>query len=348
MTDLTAFLGRITAQRGISGDEAPVAKGIADAFAPLCDSVTIDAMSNVVARMGGDGPRVMITAHHDEIGLMASKIEEDGAIRIARVGGVDPRILPGSRVTVHTEEGPMLGIVGALPPHLLSAEDQKKNYQLEKLFVDLGLSAQRVHALVHPGTPITLYGPLQALQNNRYAGKTVDDRSGVAVMLRTAELLQKREIPAQVFFVSASQEEVSGFGVGTSAYTLRPDIGIVIDVTFAEGPGCEGMDGVHPLDKVILTEGPNIHPKLHKHLMALAKKNRIDAQTSICPGETGTDAAILQLVGEGVPTALVELPLKYMHTTVETISMDVPEEAARLICAFIMELGAGWEELTCY
>lgn len=348
MIDLTAFLGGLTGLRGITGDEALVAATIRDAFSPFCDSVSVDAMSNVIARVGTSGPRVMITAHLDEIGLLATNIEEDGAIRIGCVGGVDPRILPGSRVTVYTKEGPMPGIVGALPPHLLSKEDQKKNYELNKLHVDMGLPAERVRALVHPGTPIALYGPLHALNNDRQTGKSIDDRCGVAIMLRTAELLQKHKLPAQVIFVAAAQEETSGVGVMTSAYTIRPDIGIAIDVTHAEGPGCEGLDGVHSLDKVVLTEGPNIHPKLHKHLMELAKKNRVDAETSVFPGATWTDAAILQLTHAGVPTLLVEIPLKYMHTTVETVSMDVLEEAARLLVAFLSDLSPQWEELLCY
>ena len=346
MTDLSAFLSNITAVRGLSGDEAPVAQVIAGAFSPLCDSVAIDAMSNVIARMGKAGPRVMVTAHLDEIGLMATGVEEDGAVRFTRVGGVDPRILPGSRVIVHTEEGPMTGVVGAVPPHLLSAEDRKKNYEMAKLHVDLGLPGERVRALVHPGTPIALYGPLRKLENRRFACKTVDDRGGVAVMLRVAELLQKSELPAQVFFVSAAQEEVGSLGAETSAYALEPDIGIAIDVTHAEVPGCE-PDEVYPLDKVVLTEGPNIHPGLHKRLMDLAAKIRVDAATSVCPHVTWTDASCLQISRAGVPTALVEIPLKYMHTTVETVAMDVLDETARLIAAFITGLDAGWEEMLC-
>ncbi len=347
MTDLSAFLGDITALRGISGDEAPVAKAIAEAFRPLSDDVRIDAMSNVIARIGSEGPRVMIVAHLDEIGLMATLVEDDGAVRFTRNGGVDPRILPGSRVTVYTEEGPMTGVVGALPPHLLSAEDRKKNYEMTKLFVDLGLPAERVKALVHPGTPIQLYGPMRALENRRYTSKTIDDRGGVAMMLRAAELLQKREISAQVYFVAASQEEVGSNGAITAAYTLDPDIGIAIDVTHAEMPGCE-PDEVHPLDKVVLSEGPNIHPKLHKRLMDLAKEIRVDAETSICAGVTWTDADPLQISRAGVPTALIEMPLKYMHTTVETVSMEVIEEAARLLAGFVGGLDAGWEEWLCF
>lgn len=347
MTDLSGFLGEITALRGISGDEAPVAKRIADAFAPLCDEVSIDAMQSVTARIGKAGPRVLITAHLDEIGLIATVIEDDGAVRFSRVGGVDPRILPGSRVMVHTEEGPMLGIIGALSPHLMTEEDRKKNYKMEALCVDMGLPKERVHALVHPGTQITLLGPLTALENRRYASKTIDDRGSVATMLRLAELLQKRELPCQLFLVSAVQEEVGGLGAKTSAFTLNPDIAIAIDVTHAEMPGCS-PDDVFPLDKVVLTEGPNIHPGLHSHLMSLAKKHRVDAQTAICPHVTWTDAAALQIARAGVPTALVEIPLKYMHTTVETVSMSVIEESARLLAAFVTELDDGWEGLLCY
>ncbi len=347
MTDLSAFLGKITALRGISGDEAPVAAVIADAFRPLCEDVTIDAMQSVTARIGSGGPRVMITAHLDEIGMIATRVEDDGAVRLRHVGGVDPRILPGSRITVYTEEGPMTGVVGAMPPHLLTAEDRKKNYKMDKLHVDLGLPAERVQAIVHPGTPITLLGAPRMLQNRRMASKTIDDRGGVAVMLRTAELLEKCKVPAEVYFVAAVQEEVGGLGASTSTYTVDPDIGIAIDVTHAEVPGCE-PDDVYPLDKVVLTEGPNIHPKLHKRLMDLAEKIHVDVQTSICPHVTWTDAASVQIARAGVPTALVEIPLKYMHTTVETVALDVLEESARLLAAFIMDLTAEWEEWLCF
>lgn len=347
MTDLSAFLGDITAIRGISGEEGLAARAVADAFAPLCDEVCIDAMSNVIARIGTKGPKVLITAHTDEIGLMATIVEDDGAVRFTRVGGVDPRILPASRVTVHTSQGPMLGVVGAMPPHLLSAEDRKKNYDMNKLFVDMGLPAERVKALVHAGTPITLYGPLTPLQNNRYACKTIDDRGSVATMLRTAELLQRIDLPAQVYFVAAAQEEVGGAGIQAAAYTINPDMGIAIDVTHAEMPGCD-PDDVFPLDKVVLTQGPNIHPRLREHFMKLAAKHRVDVQSAVCAHVTWTDAASLQIARAGVPTVLVEIPLKYMHTTVETVSMDVLEEAARLLAAFATGLDADWEDLLCY
>lgn len=241
----------------------------------------------------------------------------------------------------------MLGVVGAMPPHLLSAEDRSKNYKMEALFVDLGLPAARVKQLVHAGTPIALYGPLTTLENKRYAGKTMDDRACVAIMLRIAELLQNRKLPCQLYLVAASQEEVGGAGAQTSAYTVNPDIAIAIDVTHAEMPGCD-PDDIFPLDKVVLCQGPNIHPKLHERLTQLAQAIRVDAQSSVCAHITWTDAASLQIARAGIPTALIEVPLKYMHTTVETVSMLVLEESARLMEAFVTGLDDGWEGMLCF
>lgn len=346
MKDLFTVLGDWTSQRGLSGDEAPVARKIAEAFAPLCDDVQIDSMQSVCAHMGSEGPRVLIVAHEDEIGLMATLVEDDGSIRFTRVGGVDPRILPASRVTVYTEEGPMPGIVGALPPHLLTPEMQSKNYALENLHIDMGLPAERVKELVHPGTQIALYGPLSKLLNGRLCGKSIDDRGGVAVMLRTAELLKDRKLHCQPLFIAAVQEEVTGVGAATSAYRHNPDLGIVIDVTHAEMPECD-PDRVYPLDSVPIGVGPRLHPRLTKRLQDTAKRIHVNAPVEVCPNATATDADSLQIAGDGLPTALINLPLKYMHTTVETISQDTIEEAARLLAAFLENLDAGWEEWLC-
>ncbi len=347
MQDLSAFLREITALRGISGEEISVSRAIYDAFRAHTDDVSIDAMQSVTARIGTEGPRVMITAHIDEIGLTAMLVEDDGAVRFGRIGGVDPRILPGSRVTVHTDEGPKTGVVGAKPPHLLTAEDRAKNYKMTQLYVDLGMPVDRVKALVRPGTPITLaYTPVM-LQNRRMAVKTVDDRGSVAVMLRTMELLKNAHVPAQVSFVAAVQEEVGGIGADTSAYRENPDIGIAIDVTHAQMPDCD-PDDVFPLEKVVLTEGPNIHPKVLQRLVDTAAAIRVDIQKGICPRITWTDASSLQIARAGVPTALIEVPLKYMHTTVETVALSVLEESARLLAAFIQGLTDDLEEWLCF
>lgn len=342
--DYAAILADWTQRRGLSGDEAGAAVAIAEAFAPY-GTVETDALGNVITRMGdGSGPRVMIAAHQDEIGLMATVVEEDGSIRMRRVGGVDPRILPGARVWVHAEGGILPGVVGALPPHLLSTEARSKNYVLDDLFVDVGLPAEEVAQRVLPGTIIALYGPLTRLANGRLSSKTMDDRAGVAVMLRAAQLLQNRRFNAQVYFVSASQEEVGSFGAKTAAYALKPDIGIAIDVTHAQMPGCD-PDTTFPLDTVVTTAGPFIHPKLHQYMLDVAQAEHVTIKRSFSTSDTATDADEMQVAQAGVPTVLLELPLRYMHTTVETLSGDTLEEAARLLAAFITGLDekeAGW------
>ena len=339
MVSIEAFLRDVTAVRGLSGDECPVAERLAEYFRPLCDEVTVDAMQNMTARLGSRGPRVMIAAHLDEIGLMAMAVEDDGAIRFGSIGGVDPRILPASRVTVYTEEGPMTGVI--LAPQ---GGDEKKNHKMQSLFVDLGLAAERVKAIVHPGTPITLYGPATKLENNRLACKTIDDRGCVAMMLRAAELLQHTDLRCQALFTATSQEEVGGRGAQTGCWALDPDIGVAIDVTHGSMPGCDEGD-TFPLEKIVMSEGPFITPALHKRMFEICKKLRVDAQTSVAADGTWTDADDLMMARVGVPTVLIELPLKYMHTTVETVSLDTIEEGARLLAAFLAELGEDWEAM---
>ena len=335
--DYAAILADWTSRRGLSGDEAGIAGILADAFSPYC-TVETDPLQNVIARMGeGDGPLVMIAAHQDEIGLMASFVEEDGSIRLRRVGGVDPRILPGARVWVHAEGGVLPGVIGALPPHLLDADARKRNYQLDDLFVDLGLPADQAIEKVPAGTLIALHGPLTRLANGRLASKTMDDRAGIAVMLRAAQLLSGRRFRARVAFVAASQEEVGSLGARTAAYALNPDLAVAIDVTHGQMPGCD-PDSTYPLDTVVATAGPYIHPILYRHLMDTAKAEHVAIQKSFSSRDTSTDADEMQITRSGVPAVLLELPLKYMHTTVETLSEDTLEEAARLLAAFITGL----------
>ena len=219
--DIFAYLEGMASQHGPSGHEASVAQWLSERFRPLCDSVTIDALYNVIAVKkatlptpdGSPAPRVMLCAHQDEIALMVSDILPDGTLRMGSVGGVDPRILPASTVTVHaTGEGEtrkLNGVVGALPPHLMSAEDRTKAYTREELFVDLCMAPEKVKKLVNIGDLITLQGPAVKLLNHRAAAKTMDDRSCVGCLLLAAERLQKMQHMCDIYFVASSQEETA-------------------------------------------------------------------------------------------------------------------------------------------
>ncbi len=340
--DVKRFLRECGETLGPSGQEERVAAYLADQFRPLVDEVRCDAMFSVLAHKKGSGPRVMLCAHLDEIALMVTHIEDDGSLCVGNVGGVDPRILPACRVWVHGKEK-LFGTIGAMPPHLLSAADRSKSVKIKQVHVDVGLPADQVRELVHVGDLVTFNAPQLELLNGQLSGKTLDDRACVAILLRTAERLQKMACDADVWFVCSSQEEVGGRGAETSAFAIAPDLAVVLDVDFARQPGCDSGE-TQPLDAMIVTHGPFVQPKLNKRLMDCAKAHHVQLNANVAGRSTGTDADDIGLSRAGVPTVLLSLPQKYMHTTVETISLDTLEEGARLLAHFVSELDASWEE----
>ena len=325
--DVKKLLADVTALPGVSGYEAQVSAYFAEQFRPLVDEVTVDAMYSVIAHKKGKGPKIMLCAHLDEIALMVTHIEDDGSLRLGNVGGVDPRILPASRVWVHGREK-LFGTIGALPPHLMSAADRENNYTLDNLHVDIGMSAERAKELVRIGDLVTFDGPARELLNDQFASKTLDDRSCVAILLRAAEMLQKLVCDADVYFVCSSQEEVGGRGAMTSAFAIDPDLSVVLDVDFAETPTCPPRSAL-PIDAMIVTHGPFVQPKLN---------------ANVASRSTGTDADEIGLSRAGVPSVLLSLPEKYMHTSVETIDLNTLEEGARLLANFVAELDESWED----
>lgn len=340
--DVKKLLADVTALPGVSGHEAQVSAYFAEQFRPLVDEVTVDAMYSVIAHKKGKGPRIMLCAHLDEIALMVTHIEDDGSLRLGNVGGVDPRILPASRVWVHGREK-LFGTIGALPPHLMSAADRANNYTLGNLHVDIGMSAERAKELVRIGDLVTFDGPARELLNDQFASKTLDDRSCVAILLRVAEMLQKLLCDADVYFVCSSQEEVGGRGAMTSAFAIDPDLSVVLDVDFAETPTCPPRSAL-PIDAMIVTHGPFVQPKLNQRLIDCAKKHHVKLNANVASRSTGTDADEIGLSRAGVPSVLLSLPEKYMHTSVETIDLNTLEEGARLLANFVAELDESWED----
>ena len=197
--ELQTFLSEVTAIPGTPGREAKVAQYIAAAFSDVCDETHVDRMYNVVARTGKQGPRIMIAAHLDEIGLVVTQIEEDGCLRITRSGGVDPRILPSMEVAVQTEEGALFGVIGAKPPHLQKPEDREKSIQMNDLYVDIGLPVDEVKKKVKIGDMVVMLAPYMELSGGCAASKTMDDRASVGAMLECAKRLNRLQAKAQVF-----------------------------------------------------------------------------------------------------------------------------------------------------
>lgn len=351
--EIFEYLQGMATKLGPSGHEEEISAWLAERFRPLCDEVTIDPLHNVIALKRATAPakdgkparRVMLSAHQDEIALMVADILPDGTLRMGQVGGVDPRILPASVVTVHGEKNgkpvKLTGVVGATPPHLLSAEDRKKNYKREDLFVDLGLDEKTVRRQVRVGDLITLTGPATRLLNDRVASKTMDDRACVGCLLLAAERLQRMSHSCDVYFVASTQEEVGCYGAAVAAYTVDPDTAVVLDVSHATIPQSR-PDTTVPVDAPAATYGPYVQHKLLDRLKDTAKAHGVKLNTEHSARYTGTDTDEVQVAREGIPCVLIDLPLKYMHTTVETLDMKVIDECGRLLAHYLSDFEEGW------
>ena len=340
---LDEFLRTATALPGVTGNERAVAEYIAEAFRPYADEVRITPLNCVIAHKKGTGPKVMICAHLDEIGMMVSKIEEDGALRLQRVGGVDPRVLPGMRVRVYGKDGVLTGVVGHKPRHLQTPDESGNNYTFDTLFVDLGMPGDAVRKLVRIGDSVCFEARYVELKNGHVACKTVDDRGCVAIMLGAAERLTRMQHEADLYFVATCQEEIGSYGAMTAGFEVYPDFGVAFDVCHATTPGAPPLSTSKP-ESLVASKGPFLNPYLESKLEEAAKENGVELQTAIDPSDTATDADELALTRDGVPTVLLSLPLKYMHTNVETFDMHALTEGARLLAAYLASIRESWEE----
>ncbi|MBS3889384.1 MAG: M42 family metallopeptidase [Firmicutes bacterium] len=349
--DSKDFLRMMVEATGVSGHETPVAALIKDTFLALADDVRIDVMGNVVAQKKGEGEddiSIMLAAHMDEIGLMVTKIDERGFLKFIAIGGIDQRTLVAQEVIVHGKRE-LIGIIGMKPPHLMSPEETQVAVKIQDMVIDLGLSHDEVRQLVSIGDVVTINRKFIPLAGDFVAAKAMDDRAAVAVLGECLQVLKMIRHQADVYAVATVQEEVGLGGALVSTYRLKPHIGIAIDVCHGEMPGVPEQDTA-PMGKgPNIALGANIHPKLYERLVEVAKEHNIPYTLDPLPGASGTDAWAMQVTRAGVPTALVSLPLRYMHTSVETLSMSDIKSTARLLAYFIASVDKSFVEgLLCY
>lgn len=344
MMDTFDLLQQLTETAAPSGNETAVADLIADLWQPHVDSLSRDRMGNLVALKSGQGaeprPRLLLAAHMDEIALMVKNIVrqgESGFLEITSVGGVDRRHLYGQTVVVHGKR-PLPGVVGALPDKMLPEEKRGKVHSFEALTVDVGLPFKEVAELVSVGDFISFRQPLQKLRGRRVAGKALDNRASVAAVTVCLDYLNGRFHQWDLLAVATVQEEVGLRGAFTSAYAQRPDIAIAIDVTFGKGPGAADHNAFDLGGGPVIDLGPNVHPGIYQALKDAAKALEMTVHTGTHSRASGTDAHALQTAREGIPTGVVSIPLRYMHTMVESLDMADVERAGRLLGEFTARL----------
>jgi putative aminopeptidase FrvX len=344
---LTDTLRRLLTAPGPSGYEQPATAVFREAAGVFAE-ITHDTVGSTVARVNGtgDGPLVAVVGHIDEIGLIVHHIDDDGYLWFTGVGGWDPVILVGQRVEVATEAGAIPGVVGKKPIHLLKEEDRKQAPKLENLHVDIGAKdGDEARRLVRIGDVAVIAGEPVELPNDRVISRSMDNRLGCYVAFEAARLVAEAgDAPGDVAAVAVAQEEITFGGAHTTAYTLRPDIAVVVDVTFAsDAPGSDDKEtGRHRFGSgPVLMRGSTLDPTVFELLHAAGEAEGIPFTLAASARATGTDADAFHISRGGVPSAVVSVPLRYMHSPVEMVQLDDVENAARLIAAFVRRLEPG-------
>jgi putative aminopeptidase FrvX len=330
---------------GPSGyEQAPAAvfREAAGAFAEIAR----DAVGSTVAKVPGtgNGRSVAIVGHIDEIGLIVHHIDDDGFLWFTGVGGWDPVILVGQRVEIATRDGVVLGVVGKKPIHLLKTpEDRKKAPELKGLHIDIGAKdGDEARSLVRIGDVAVIAGEPQELPNGRLISRALDNRLGCFVALETARLVAEAGgAPGDVYGTAVTQEEITFAGARTTAFSLRPDVAIAVDVTFAtDAPGLDEKElGRHRFGSgPVIGRGSTLDPAVFELLHATAEAEGIPFTVAASARSTGTDADALHIAAAGIPTGVVSIPLRYMHSPVEMVELEDVHNTARLLAAFTQAL----------
>ncbi len=320
MVDSISLLKVLSETHGPPGREDDIRKVIINYIRNLVDNISVDPLGNVIALKKGGELKVMVAAHMDEVALITSFIEDNGFIRFSPMGGIDPRILLSRRVVIHTKDKKLNGIIGVKPKHLLTEEDLKKVPQINQMYIDIGATNKtEVEALgVRIGDPITFNEPFVQLTESRIMGKALDDRAGVAAIIKVLEVLKDVQLPYTLYAVFTTQEEVGLRGATSATYTIDPDIAFVIETTTAadtpENAPSEYITmlgkgpAIRVMDATMITQG-----KILEFMINIANTMKIPYQLQVTL-RGGTDAGAIHISRGGVPTGVVSIPARYLHT----------------------------------
>ncbi len=353
-SQIIELLKRLSRAIGVTGYSGPnaIQEVIMAEMTSLVDRVERDRMGSVIGFKAGrqipppkEGQvrrKIMLAAHLDEIGAVVTKIDQ-GVLRFSRVGGLDNRVLMGQEVVVHGQRD-LPGLIGSIPPHLLPPNQPADKVDSSGMHIDVGLPPRQVEKLVQVGDLVSFTRAPVALLNGLVSGKAMDNRSSVAAMLVCLQELSKLQHDWDVYAVATADEEWGNFvGATTQAYAIRPDVAITIDVTFADVEEIEVALNAGP----VLGLGPSNHPAVRRRLLELCRRLELKHQSEAMPSGAGTDAYAIEISREGVPTMLISVPSRYMHSPVEVVHAKDVERIGRLLAYFIAGLAESFvSELT--
>jgi len=347
MSDILPFLKSIISVAGLSGHEAPVATLIEQKWTPLVDEISRSRLGSIHGLKTGSvsgkasRPSVLIATHMDAIGLMVSRIV-DGFLYVTNIGGVDSRVLPGTPVIVHASGSgeELYGVVVMPPANLLPEGKGAGAVALQYLFVDTGFTSNEVSKKVRIGDRVAFGTEPVEMSGGCVSGHTLDNRASVAALTICLEELQAKSHVWDVWALASVQEEETFAGAYTSTYQIRPTIAIALDMTFGKGTGSTDYSAF-PIGKgVTLGIGPSMHPFLHKRFKEVAERVEIPVKDEAMPQYSSTDADAMQLTAEGIPTMVISIPERYMHTPVELVALKDIQRAGRLLAEFVASLEA--------
>ena len=337
------FLIRLLNAPGPSGYERPIQDVVRAYVREFADTVKTDSHGNVIAAKNPDAKlRLMFAGHCDQIGLLVSQIDDNGFIYTQTIGGWDPQQLIGQRMTIWGQKGPIPGVIARKAIHLLTDEERKQVVKLQDLWIDIGArSKAEVAELVRIGDPVTLELGYQEMRNNLANAPGMDNRTGLWVCIEALRRAAQQSLKVALFAVSTVQEEIGLRGAQTSAHGIDPHVGVAVDVTHATD--CPTIDkrqqGEVALGKgPAIFRGPNMNPVVTERLLKVCADKQIPYQLTAIARAAPNDSNALQLTRAGVATGLVSIPNRYMHSAVETISLDDIDQAANLLAAFAVDL----------
>lgn len=332
--DWMNLLGQLTAASSVSGSEKNIADTVLSLLSPYCDSAE-QRQGNVLGTLGErqpGKPHVLLDAHMDQVGFLVTAITEEGFLRVGNAGGLDFRLMPAQRVTVHGKQD-IPGVICCVPPHLQGGEEHVLS--VTELAIDTGYTKAELEQIVTQGDTVSFAMPLLPMENDRVCGRSLDDRSGIAAILYALSLVQGEELPCSCSVLFSTQEETGERGATIGAFTIEPDIALAVDVTFALGHGDDpvkcGKMGGGPMIGI----SPTLSRDVTNALIAAADAEQIPWQPEVMSGMTGTNADRFSVTKGGVRTGIVSIPLRYMHTPAEVIQISDVKQTGELLAAYL-------------